>query len=99
MSSRADSSTLLLPYAMKQIHGVDIAQYAGKLVYSIDGVEAFPYVLGYARKYTGVSRDLGTRLNIAFGRPSGNKMVEFGQFALRSRLPPKDALTYRIWMR
>ena len=83
---------------MKTIFKLDVTKYAGMQVHSIDGLDAFQYVLGFAAKYTGVSRDLGTRLNIAFARPTGTSTVDFGLFGLRTRLPPKDFLTYKIWV-
>ena len=93
----ADIDTHLLPYTMKSIFGLDISKYAGKLVHSIEGMDAFRYLLAFADKYVGVSRDIGTRLNIALSRPTVTGNFDYGTFGLRGRIPTKDFLTYKIW--
>lgn len=83
---------------MKQVFGLDIAKYAGKEVISIDGLPAMKYMVGFANKYIGIARDIGTQFNIAFSRPTGTGLLDFGMFAQRSMIPIKNFLTYQIQM-
>ena len=88
-----DLASYDLARAMKTVFKFDITEYAGMEVHSIDGMDALRYMQGFAERYIGTSRDIGTKLNIAFARPTGRGGIELGGFALRQRLPRNDFLT------
>jgi hypothetical protein len=50
--------------------GIDVRQFAGAQIVSIDGFAALPYMIEYANTSVGMSKDLGSRFNYALTRPN-----------------------------
>jgi hypothetical protein len=62
-------STALVQYYLDTM-GIDVRQFAGAQIVSIDGFAALPYMIEYANTSVGMSKDLGSRFNYALTRPN-----------------------------